>query len=240
MIDVWTLERVFREAWPALEEYVADGWVARLTGGDTRRPNAINPLSSDAGEVMAALDRFGGYYQRAGLRQIVRVPEFCPAADAALAAAGYLVEGTTRTIAADLSGRAMPDHPGLALDTRPDADWIMARVGPGGDPATEALLDRLSLPAVFAMVREDEVPAAIGYAVIDSGFAVIESIRTDAAFRGRGLGTVCVGALLAASAKAGASMACLQVDAANVAGLALYRGLGFDRQLYNYHYRVPA
>lgn len=237
MTDVWTLERIFREAWPALEEHAADGWLARLAGGDTRR---LNPLGPDAGDVIAALDRFRGLYDRAGLREIVRVPDFCPAADAALAAAGYIVEGTTRTLAADLSGRAMPDHPGLTLAARPDPAWIGARVGPDGDPATEALLARLELPAIFATVRQDGAVAAIGYAVVDAGYAVIESIRTDAAFRGRGLGSACVGALLAAAARAGADTACLQVDAANVAGLALYSGLGFDRQLYDYHYRVPA
>lgn len=240
MIDLWTLERVFREAWPALEEQAADGWVARLTGGDTRRPNAINPLGPEAGDVLVAVDRFRDAYARAGLRQIVRVPDFCPVADAALAEAGYAVEGAPRTIAADLAARAMPDHPGLELKPGPDMAWIAARVGPSGDPATEALLARLALPAIFATVRVDGAVAAIGYAVHDAGVAVIESIRTDPRFRGQGLGKTCVAALLAASARAGAGTACLQVDAGNVAGLALYASLGFDRQLYDYHYRVPA
>lgn len=238
MIDLWTLERIFREAWPALAEHEADGWLARLTGGDTRRPNAINPLGPHSGDVLAATETFRKHYADAGLRRIVRLPDFCPEADAALANAGWASEGTTRTIACALAGAVMPDHPGLELASAPSRDWIAARVGPGGDPATEALLARLELPAIFASVRHQGVVGAIGYAVIDQGVAVIESIRTHTAFRRQGLGKTCVGALLAASERAGASTACLQVDAANDAGLALYAGLGFDRHLYDYHYRV--
>lgn|GEM_PF-5107784 len=240
MIDFWTLEQVCRDAWPALDEIAADGWLARLTGGDTRRPNSINPLGPDAGDVMAALDRFRDDYQRAGLRQIVRIPDFCAEADAALAAAGMVIEATTRTMAAALGGRTLPDDPGLVIEARPSPQWIAARVGPSGDPANEALLARLSIPAIFAAVRRERELAAIGYVAIDEGIAVVESIRTMPGFQRRGLGTICVGALLAAAEQAGAQAACLQVDAANQAGLALYAGLGFDRHLYDYHYRVPA
>lgn len=238
MTGLWTLERIFREAWPALEEHEADGWLARLTGGDTRRPNAINPLGPEAGNVLAATETFRAHYAAAGLRRIVRLPDFCLEADAALANAGWAKEGTTRTIACDLAGRTMPAHPGLELTPAPSRKWIAARVGPDGDPATEALLARLDLPAIFASIAHEGMVAAIGYAVIDEGVAVIESIRTHSAFQRQGLGRRCVGALLAASQQAGASTACLQVDAANAAGLALYAGLGFDRHLYDYHYRV--
>jgi ribosomal protein S18 acetylase RimI-like enzyme len=239
LTDLWLLERIFRDAWPALEEHEADGWLARLTGGDTRRPNAINPLGPDAGDIRAALETFRGAYASAGLRQIVRVPDFCPDADATLETLGMKIEGATRTIAAALVDRTLPDHPGVTLEPHPTADWIAARVGPGGDPDTEALLARLEVPALFATVRVAGVVGAIGYAAIDEGFAVIESIRTLPAFQRRGLGSVCVGALMTGAARAGAQTAALQVDAANTAGLALYAGLGFDRHLYDYHYRVP-
>lgn len=239
MTDLWLLERIFRDAWPALEEHEADGWLARLTGGDTRRPNAINPLGPDAGDVCAALETFREAYAAAGLRQIVRVPDFCREADAALAAAGLAIEGTTRTIAAPLDRCAMPDHPGLELSGDPSPAWIAARVGPAGDPATRALLARLSIPALFATIRLDGQIAAIGYVAIDAGHAVIESIRTMPEFQRRGLGAICVTALMAGAAQAGAHVAALQVDAANTAGLALYTGLGFSRHLYDYHYRVP-
>lgn len=238
-MDVWALERIFRDAWPALEEHEADGWLARITGGDTRRPNAINPLRHDAGDVLTAVAGFSDLYQRAGLRPIVRIPDFCRDADAALAGAGMAIEGTTRTIAADLDGYRMPEGAGLELTERPTPNWLAARVGPGGDPATEALLARLTIPAIFAAVKRDGAVAAIGYIVVDQDLAVVESIRTAPAFQRQGLGTLCVGALMAAAAQAGAKTACLQVDAANVAGLALYAGLGFDRHLYDYHYRVP-
>lgn len=223
-----------------MDEHEADGWLARLTGGDTRRPNAINPLGPDSGDVLKAVEAFGGLYKRAGLRQIVRVPDFCVEADRSLAAAGYAIEGTTRTIAANLSHHSRREEAGVELTSGPTPEWIAARVGSQGDPATEALLARLAIPAIFATVKRHGEVAAIGYVVLDEGFCIVESIRTAPAFQRQGLGTICVGALMAAAAQAGAKTACLQVDAANVAGLALYAGLGFDRHLYGYHYRVPA
>lgn len=240
MTDFWTLERIFRNAWPALDEIEHDGWLARLTGGDTRRPNAINPLSPQAGDALAALKHFRPLYDQAGLRPIVRVPDFCSEADRPLAGIGLVSEGRTRTIAAALAGRTMPDDPGLRITAAPSRAWITARVGADGDPATEALLARLRLPAAFVTVERDGSVAALGYVVFDEGYAIVESIRTMPAFQRQGLGTLCMDALLAAALAAGAHTACLQVDSANVAGRALYAGLGFDRHLYDYHYRVPA
>lgn len=175
-----------------------------------------------------------------GLRPIVRIPDFCGEADAKLEAAGMVSEGRTRTIATALSGRTLPSDHGLSLEAAPSRDWIAARVGPEGDPPTEALLARLTLPAAFATVRRDDKVAALGYVAFDSGFAIVESIRTMPTHQRQGLGMICMTALLAAAQQAGAHTACLQVDAANTAGLALYAKLGFDQHLYDYHYRVPA
>jgi ribosomal protein S18 acetylase RimI-like enzyme len=239
--DFWARERLFRDAWPALEEIEADGWVARLTGGDTRRVNSINPLGPEHGDVRDALKRFAPAYAKAGLRMIVRVPDFCASADAALATGGLAVEGTTRTISASLADRFAPDDPDLEIRSVVSSDWLAARVGPHGDPATAALLAKIKVPALFVTVKRQEEVAAIGFAALgDDGIAVIESIRTLPKFLRRGLGRLCMEALLGASARAGAKTACLQVDAANSAGLALYAGLGFDRHLYDYHYRVSA
>ncbi|MCR2835107.1 GNAT family N-acetyltransferase [Parerythrobacter lacustris] len=231
---------MFRDAWPALQEIEADGWVARLTGGDTRRVNSINPLGPEHGDVRDALKQFAPAYAKADLRMIVRVPDFCARADADLATAGLAVEGTTRTLSASLAGRTIPEGPNFEISSELSPDWLAARVGPHGDPATAALLAKITVPALFVTVKRQEDVAAIGFAALGDGIAVIESIRTLPKFQRRGLGRLCMEALLGASARAGAKTACLQVDAANSAGLALYTGLGFDRHLYDYHYRVPA
>lgn len=240
MIDVWVLERLFREAWPARDEHESDGWLARLTGGGTRRPNSINPVGARAGSVLEALDRFDHLYRQADLRRIVRLPDFCKEADRELAAAGFVIEATTRTIAADLTEQRNANHPELELASRPSRGWIEAFVGPNGDPETEALLERLSISAIFASVKRGDEFAAFGYVGIDHGIAVIESIRTAPDFRRQGLGRVCVSGLMKAASDAGAKTACLQVEVTNVSGLALYADLGFDHHLYDYHYRVPA
>jgi ribosomal protein S18 acetylase RimI-like enzyme len=69
------------------------------------------------------------------------------------------------------------------------------------------------------------------------GWLCVEAVATDAAWRGRGLAGQAVEALMAWGAARGALAAGLQVQADNVAAQALYRRLGFARELYRYHYR---
>jgi ribosomal protein S18 acetylase RimI-like enzyme len=65
-------------------------------------------------------------------------------------------------------------------------------------------------------------------------------VATDPAFRRRGFSRDCVASILAWGARAGARGACLQVVSANAPAIALYEQLGFDQELYRYHYRHRA
>ncbi|MGT2480134.1 GNAT family N-acetyltransferase [Methylobacterium oryzae CBMB20] len=74
--------------------------------------------------------------------------------------------------------------------------------------------------------------------MLDRELMVIEAVATPEPLRGRGHARRAVGALLGWGRAAGARAACLQVVAANAPARALYRTLGFERELYRYHYRV--
>ena len=65
---------------------------------------------------------------------------------------------------------------------------------------------------------------------------VVDPKRNDQKIRG--FGRDAVTALLLWGKRRGASWAHLPVAKDNVAGLALYNGLGFRTELYRYHYRV--
>jgi GNAT superfamily N-acetyltransferase len=90
--------------------------------------------------------------------------------------------------------------------------------------------------AFVACKRDNEI-AALAYGVVRKGLLVVESVETDGRFRQQGLGRKTVGGLIDWARRAGVSAACLQVVADNLPGRALYASLGFDRELYRYHYR---
>ena len=92
----------------------------------------------------------------------------------------------------------------------------------------------------FASTERDGEVAAVAYGVIRDGLLVVESVETDGRFRQQGLGRRTVGGLIGWARRQGASAACLQVVADNTPGRALYASLGFNRELYRYHYRRKA
>jgi len=64
-----------------------------------------------------------------------------------------------------------------------------------------------------------------------------ESVITDPRRRRQGLGRRTIGALAAWGRDGGATGVCLQVEATNAPGRALYDGFGLKTELYRYHYR---
>jgi N-acetylglutamate synthase len=66
-------------------------------------------------------------------------------------------------------------------------------------------------------------------------------VATENGYRKRGLSRSCLSAILNwARREADATGACLQVVAANTPAVRMYEQLGFDRELYRYHYRHMA
>ncbi len=95
-----------------------------------------------------------------------------------------------------------------------------------------------SLPRAFAAAAAEGGIGAIAFGVLDRELMVIEAVATPEPLRGRGHARRAVGALLRWGRAEGARAACLQVVAANTPARALYRTLGFEHELYRYHYRV--
>jgi ribosomal protein S18 acetylase RimI-like enzyme len=229
------LEERLVNLWPSVETLLMDGWAVRFANGYSGRANSASAVVLDAALTPELLAEFERLYRRAGLRPSVRVtPVSAPGAEALLAASGYRVKDRSRIMTLDLADRrgARIDAR-IALDASATPAWcaaVSARQTPDKrDPdRLMAIVGRIRLPVGFASLSIDGEAVGFGMCAIDRGWAELGSIVLDPAHRGRGHGRTLVEGLLAFAAGQGASAAFLQVDAANAAALALYRGLGFE------------
>ena len=238
----WRMEEACRAAWPAATETVFHGWVLRRSGGRTRRANSANPLRGRRGAPEAVLDAAEAFYVGHGQTPLFRVPDIADELVAALDGRGYELEGGTIHLHAGIDDLAEVRDEHVTVSPMPSEDWFAARFRMGAYDDTDSRVFRDMTGLIvggqaFVSCEHDSEIAALAYGVIRNGLLVVESVETDGRFRQQGLGRKTVGGLIDWARQAGASAACLQVVADNVPGRALYASLGFNRELYRYHYR---
>jgi ribosomal protein S18 acetylase RimI-like enzyme len=239
----WHAEWACLNAWPALANVVHDGWLVRLADGLTRRANSANPLHGGARITGTTLQHLENLFRAADLPLIVRVPSLLDAeVDATLARFGFRAEGESHVLFAELAPLAVEWDAAADILAQPDADWLEDITRLQGRTAAqratyEDILASIALPCGYARLRLDGEVAALAYGALDGDLLVCESVVTAPRHRGQGHGRRLVGALLAWARRHHATAACLQVEAGNTAGRALYRSLGFSTELHRYHYR---
>lgn len=241
----WRMEEACREAWPAAAETVVGGWLLRRSGGKIRRANSANPLRGKRGAPDTVIDAAEAFYIGHGQTPLFRVPGIAEELEGALDRRGYQLEGGTIHLHAGIDQLAEVRDDQVAVASVPGEDWLAARFRMGSYDDTDRRVFREMTGAIvgdraFVSYTSDSEIAALAYGVIRNGLLVVESVETDARFRQQGLGRKTVGGLIDWARRAGASAACLQVVADNVPGRALYASLGFNRELYRYHYRRKA
>lgn len=235
---VWHVEEACRQAWPAAVEQVADGWLLRRSGGGIRRTNSANPLAGKRQCEAALIDRVEAFYR--GFRQVpvFRLTDFTREISAELDRRGYTTQASTLTWLALLAGQPALDAEGCIVTTEPTEAWLDLRDRLAKDPLIfRDMVASIGLPKAFASSRAGGRTASIAYGVLCHGMLVVESVATHPDHRGKGLAKRTVGALMNWARDAGADKACLQVVADNHPALAVYRALGFNIELYSYHYR---
>ncbi|MCJ2123307.1 GNAT family N-acetyltransferase [Methylobacterium sp. J-077] len=238
----WRVEEACLNAWPSPRQLLVHGYLLRATGGTSKRQNSVNPLRG-SGAPEPAIAAGQALYTALGRRPIFRVPAIAPQMEPLLAGGDYTVVDETCTLFRDLTDLPGGPDPGVRLAPTPDAAWLALRdaVNRADAAAAQAFRDTvetLILPRAFASATVDGGIGAFAFGVLDGDLLVIESVATPEPLRGRGHAKRAVGALLHWARGRGARAACLQVVAANTPARALYRGLGFERELYRYHYRV--
>ena len=241
------VEEVCLNAWPAPQELHYDGWLIRLADGQTRRSNSVNILRDGMLPVGEKIDYCERVYRGHGLPSHFRILSTdSRALDRELEARGYDAQDETSTLFMDVA-RSPVGTPDCAVELTlgaATAEWLAARTRisgqtPGETRKVEKILRHLALPAVFAAVRDDDgTIRSIAKGAVHDGIVCLNLVATEASHRRRGLSRECLTAVLNwAERDAGASGACLQVVSANAPAIRLYEQLGFDRELYRYHYR---
>ena len=225
-----------------------DGWLVRYLPGKARRARCINALAVGRLPVTEKLALAAPVYAAADLPMIFRVTAFTqPAAlDADLEALGYAVVDPTLVMIlphAPLATDAQRLPPGVhwaALDGLPFAQAVGAMRGSPPDHITSHAARLMHSPVPyqgFALRRDsDGMVLACGQLAQEGGMVGFYDVFTHEDVRGQGLASLLCERMLAISAKQGAKLAYLQVDAQNQPALKVYRRLGFA-DAYRYHYR---
>lgn len=240
------VEEVCLNAWPAPQELHYDGWLIRLADGQTRRSNSINILRDGMLPIDEKIDYCERVYRGHGLPSHFRILSTASRAlDTLLEARGYDAQDETSTLFMDFERTAIgqADRAVELTEGAPTTEWLAARQRISGQTQgetrkVEKILQHLALPAVFAAVRDDGgVVQSIAKGAVHDGIVCLNLVATDASHRRRGLSRDCLVAILHWARDMGATAACLQVVSANAPAIRLYEQLGFDQELYRYHYR---
>ncbi len=241
-IDPWRIEDACRRAWPAVDETMVAGWLARSSGGPFRRINSATP-GPEAIPLGSALPALTDHFSALGRPAILRIPDFAGIDEAAIEVSCGPPEAETDTLAMALRRSVGPVLP-VELHPRPDSEWLTARAILAGEtPQATVLTSRLVTSiadrAAFAAIRRDGRIVSLAFAVLHRGLAIFESVRTEESWRGRGFARDCMLALLGWSRDQGVELAALQVVRGNAPAQQLYADLGFTMLVYRYHYRFP-
>ena len=103
---VGEIEGAAYRSWPAAEVVGYDGWQLRFGDGFSRRANSVYPASPSTLDHEQKLQWCRQWYQRRGLDLVVRqTPETEPGLDEVLESRGFVTEGRTNVLVAELSGR---------------------------------------------------------------------------------------------------------------------------------------
>src|SRR5665213_2783600 len=182
----WRVEETRLNAWPALREIVLDGWLVRFSEGLSRRNNSANPLSARSTIDEAGIAETVAFYRRHERQAIFRVPSItAPAADEALAEAGFVAEAETCVLHGIIDGLDATTDPSVMLLPRADKQWFQAMSALQGHNHDQAhtyrrIIGAISVPAAFAAIPgEDGRLVALAYGVIHHGLLCYESVVTD-------------------------------------------------------------
>lgn len=238
----WRVDEACLNAWPSPRHLLVHGYLLRMAGGPSKRINSCNPLRG-AGDPEAAISASEAIYADLGRRSIFRVPDIAAQMLPGLERRGYRAIGETRTLYREIKALPEADGSGITVAETPSAAWLAVRDAVSNNDPEAArtfrmVTDAIVLPRAFVSVDGHGDGGAICFGVRDGDLLVIESVAVPSPLRKRGLARRAVMALIRWGAETGAKAVCLQVEADNAPAVALYEGVGIERELYRYHYRV--
>lgn len=219
--------------WPAAETISSAGWTLRRGAGGGNRVSAATRAARDADVAVA----------EAGMRAWGQAPLFMirpgeDGLDAALAARGYAMRDATALLAGPLSALASaPPGDAVVLCDAPLSCMVAIWAADGIGPGRLAVMARAPEPRVWLLGREENRPAACGFAALHGSVAMLHALAVTTDARRRGLGGLMSRTAAAWAERAGAQTLALAVARDNGPALALYGGLGLT-EVGGYHYRA--
>ncbi|HKP62574.1 MAG TPA: GNAT family N-acetyltransferase [Polyangiales bacterium] len=239
-MDVERLERAVVAGVAPLDSEELPGWLLPLDRGEVNRAISAVPLHHgpiDSSLVPAIVERYRAHGLQAQFR-LADVPGLA-ALQAELAAAGFTATLPTFMQLAETARIQEPEAgPDVTLTAAADADWnsVFHSVAFTHGAATERAARLARVPSsLYATLRVDAAPVAVGALTFADGLASLHSMRTAESHRCRRHGRTLVLALAQAARARGVQQLFLQVEAAASPARALYDKLGFST-LWRYRY----
>lgn len=220
--------------WPAAATERRNGWLIRQGKGGGKRVSAASAILPGADISVAEM----------AMRAIGQPPLFAlrpdeAPLDARLEAAGYVIVDPTLLMAAPpASMTSRTEAPGqcITADLRlsvMEEIWAAGGIGPN----RLAVMDRVTGPKAFLLIRDGDSPAATGFVACDGPIAMLHALEVAPGNRRRGLGALATAAAARWAAEQGAMTLALAVTRANAGARALYGAMGFA-EVSHYHYRI--
>ncbi|WP_141680469.1 GNAT family N-acetyltransferase [Bacillus sp. FJAT-26390] len=238
------IEEMSLNGWPALQTVVYDGWLQRFAEGYTKRSNSINPIYGHTLELDAKIRACEKRYEQEGIRTAFKITPFSQPAslDDELAARGYELIDQTVVKTVHLSEVLSPSNGDVWLEQHPSEAWldalrVFSGLTDGQKDITRKMLEQSPLEQCFAILHDNGIPVACGFAVLEDGFVGLYDIVTDTGKRNKGYGEQLILHLLQWGKGRGAKESYLLVVKNNAAANRLYDKIGYVQQ-YEYWYRV--
>ncbi len=238
----WQVEKVCLDAWPSLQSEVVGDWCLRYADGLTRRANSANPLQEHTKDIEATVRECKQRYRLRGHPTIFRIPTLIhPSIEKSLLKRGYGIEGESIVLHEHLNGAAVDDDQEVEIVETPTDNWCGSMAALQSHSKETAAIYRqivasIEFPTAFASLNEGERVVSQAYGTLQDDLLCIESVITDSGYRQRGFAKKVLSSLFLWGLKKGATGVCLQVEADNSPAITLYRKLGLDTELYQYHY----
>lgn len=241
------IEELSLNAWPALQTICYDGWLLRFANGYTSRANSVNPLYASSLPDLSKIRYCEQLYSAQGLNTIFKLTPANVQLDSVLEKLGYIYRNPTQVQVLDLAATsafsgtlAISDKLNLTpilTDAWLNAVEQITHIEHKNLQILQQMLALLVPSACFAYISRENVPVAIGLAVLERKQIGLFEIATATTYRKQGLANAIVSSLLEWGRQQGAVSAYLQVVADNAPARNLYRKIGFSDS-YQYWYRV--
>ena len=238
-LRIQELEHLSDLTWPADEIQEIGKWRLRISDGFTLRANSVlptgaGPFGEPSIDLETAVDEVIKIYQAAGLTPTFTLPlPIYDELDNYLAGLGWKIKFGAEYLVNDISANLEVESSDFQIEIKsePSPEWLAVQ----GDHQLERIMR--NYPAQYAAVKNKGKLVGAGRIATYEKWSLATRVFVDPEFRGKGIGTLLMRALMAAARDEGATKVGLQVDSENGAGLALYKSMGF-RFHHSYNYRV--